>query len=376
MRHGLAAPFPDVEAAAGAVAGLHSSDPATVYLSARARVDGFAAADLEDALYEWRSLLRILAMRRTMFVMPPDLAAVALAACARALAPPERRRLAGWVADQGLAEGDDPEEWLERLSADVLAALAARGEATAAQLTEDVPGLAKRISFGEGRTWAGTVGMSTRMLFLLAAEGLIVRARPRGTWLSSQYRWTRVDDWLDRPVVEWGAAEARAELVRRYLHAYGPATFTDVKWWSGWGVRDTRKALRDAGAVEVDLDEGVGFLPDQDLDPVASSGFVALLPGLDPAPMGWKERDWYLGPHAPALFDRNGNAGPTIWWDGRVVGGWAQRPDGEVAYRLLDDVGADAEEAVAQEAGELRRWLGATVVTPRFPTPLVKQLRT
>ncbi len=314
-------------------------------------------------------------MRRTMFVMPPHLAAVALAACTRALAPAERRRLAGWVADQGLADGNDPGEWLERLTAAVLAALAARGQATAAELTEDVPDLAKRISFGEGRTWAGTVGMSTRMLFLLATEGRIVRARPLGTWLSSQYRWTTLAEWLAQPLDEWGVAEARAELVRRYLWTYGPATFTDVKWWSGWGVRDTRQALVDAGAAEVELDEGTGYLLADDLDPVTGGGFVALLPGLDPAAMGWKERDWYLGPHAPVLFDRNGNAGPTVWCDGRVVGGWSQLREGELAYRLLDDVGADAEEAVVREAGELRRWLGTTVVTPRFASPLDKELR-
>ncbi len=373
----MAAPFPDVETAAGAVAGLHSSDPATVYLSARARVGGFTVADLEDALYERRSLLRVLAMRRTMFVMPPDLAAVALAACTRALAPAERRRLAGWVVDQGLADGADPGEWLERLGGDVLAALAARGQATAAELTEDVPDLAKRIRFGEGRTWAGTVGMSTRMLFLLATEGHIVRARPLGSWLSSQYRWTRVAEWLGAPLGEMGATEARGELVRRYLLAYGPAMFTDVKWWTGWGVRDTRKALVDGGAVEVDLDDGaVGYLLDDDRDPVGGSEpWVAFLPGLDPATMGWKERGWYLGPHAAALFDRNGNAGPTVWWDGRVVGGWSQRADGEVVYRLLDDLGRAAEASVAAEAETVQRWLGDTVVTPRFAAPLDKELR-
>ena len=51
-------------------------DPATVVLSLRARLDPFAVADLEDALYERRTLLRMLAMRRTMFVVPLDLAAV------------------------------------------------------------------------------------------------------------------------------------------------------------------------------------------------------------------------------------------------------------------------------------------------------------
>ena len=64
-------------------------------------------------------------------------------------------------------------------------------------------------------------------------------------------------------------------------------------------------------------------------------------PTLDPTTMGWKEREWYLGPHERVLFDRNGNAGPTVWWDGRVVGGWSQREDGEIVFELLEDVGAE-----------------------------------
>jgi hypothetical protein len=106
-----------------------------------------------------------------------------------------------------------------------------------------------------------------------------------------------------------------------------------------------------------------------DAPPVA-----ALLPALDPAPMGWQSRSWYLGPHMPQLFDRTGNIGPTVWWAGRVVGGWAQRASGEVVFRLLEDVGADAEAAVAAKAAALEAWLGSSRVTPRFRTPLEREL--
>ncbi|HEX6390519.1 MAG TPA: M48 family metalloprotease, partial [Solirubrobacteraceae bacterium] len=47
------------------------------------------------------------------------------------------------------------------------------------------------------------------------------------------------------------------------------------------------------------------------------------------------------------LFDRSGNIGPTVWCDGRIVGGWAQRTDGEIALALLEDVGAGAAAAIA-----------------------------
>ncbi len=127
--------------------------------------------------------------------------------------------------------------------------------------------------------------------------------------------------------------------------------------------------------VAVEVESGTGYVLADDVEPeLAGDPGAALLPALDPTTMGWKERDWYLGPHATSLFDRNGNAGPTVWWGGRVVGGWAQRQDGEIAYRLLEDVGADAEAAVAAEAESLARWLGDVRVTPRFRTPLEREL--
>jgi len=101
---------------------------------------------------------------------------------------------------------------------------------------------------------------------------------------------------------------------------------------------------------------------------------AALLPTLDPTTMGWKERDWYLGPHASVLFDSNGNAGPTVWWEGRVVGGWSQRRDGEIVFRLLEDVGGDAERAVEAEAQRVAAWLGEVRFSPGFLPPFQRSL--
>jgi hypothetical protein len=90
--------------------------------------------------------------------------------------------------------------------------------------------------------------------------------------------------------------------------------------------------------------------------------------------MGWKERAWYLGKHESVLFDRNGNAGPTVWWDGRIVGGWAQRRDGEIVFRLLDDVGAEGVRAIEREAVELAAWLGEARIRPGFLPPFQRAL--
>jgi Winged helix DNA-binding domain len=202
-----------------------------------------------------------------------------------------------------------------------------------------------------------------------------VRARPRGSWTSSQFRWATVESWLPEPFAEWPLEDAQTELVRRWLAAYGPGTERDLRWWTGWPARDVRRALAHAFAREVAVDGAAGFvLGDDEAATPPPEPWVALLPALDPTVMGWAERSWYLGEHTRLLFDRSGNAGPTVWAEGRVVGGWAQRRNGEVAFRLLEDVGCEATSAVGAAAARLERLLHPTRVTPRFRTPLERQL--
>jgi hypothetical protein len=378
-RHHLApaARVDDVVTLAGDLVGLHSSDPATVFLAAATRMNKPAAAAvaLERALYEDRTLVRTLCMRRTMFVLPIELVPVVQAACTDALLSGERKRLVRMLEENGLA--GDGEAWLQEVEAKTLAELKARGEATAAELSKAVPELAKQIPFGEGKRWAGTVGVSTRVLFLLATAQRVVRGRPRGGWTSSQYRWSPIEAWVPGGVPTMAADDARAELARRYLGTFGPVTTADVKWWAGWTVAQTKAALATVGAVEVVLDDGTGWVLPGDEGSSrtgARKPWVALLPALDPTIMGWQQRAWYLADHGPDLFDRNGNAGPTVWLDGRVVGGWAQRPSGQVVFQLLEDVGAEAVAAVERAADDLEGWLGDVRVPPRFPTPLQKKL--
>jgi len=366
----------DVALVAGEICGLHATDPASVFLAARARLVEPDPAAIERALYEERSLVRILGMRRTMFVVPVGLAAVVQASSTRALVPAQRKLLVKHLREAGIAA--DGERWLATAQADTLRALEARGEAKATELSADVPALRERLALAQDKAYGTTPAVGPRVLFLLAAEGRIVRGRPLGTWTSTLYRWSPMSSWIDGGLEDLDTEAAAAELVRRWLHAYGPGTYADLKWWTGWPSKLLRVALAHVDPLEVLLEGGATGLVLRGDDgplPVAAEPSVALLPALDPAPMGWQARDWYLGAHRERLFDRSGNIGPTVWWDGRVVGGWAQRKeDGEVAIALLEDVGRHASSAIAEEARRVREWVADVRVTPRFRTPLERTL--
>jgi DNA-binding MarR family transcriptional regulator len=359
-RHLLSRRGETVAEVADAVLALHATDPATVFLSVFARLRNPSVAAVETALYDDQTLRRMLAMRRTMFVVAADVAPVVWTSTGRAVAARER---AGFV--RFLAEAGYSEQWLSRVEKSTIAALAERGEATAADLGSDVSELREQVAVAVGKPYAATQSIGTRLLRVLAAEGLIRRSRPRGGWTSSQFRWAAAEPYDDVP-------DAKAALVRRWLDRYGPATAADVKWWTGWTLTDVRKALADTEAVQLE-DGSTAFAP-PDLAVPDVEPWAALLPALDPAPMGWQERSWYLPADRSELFDRSGNIGPTVWWSGRVVGGWAQRSDGSLAWEPLADLPRAAVKAVAAEIDRLTALLGDVRVTPRFRTPMERRL--
>ena len=357
--------------AARSVVALHSTDPASVFLAVCARTPPASPGAIECALYDERSLIRMLGMRRTMFVVPRELAPVVQASCTRAIATVQRRRYTQLLVEGGVGDGT----WLSDVEESTARALTARGYATGAQLSADEPRLRTQLLVAEGKAYAARQNITTWVLFMLAADGRIIRGRPRGSWTSSQYEWCPAETWLPDGLGELAAEDARAELVRRWLAAFGPGTAADLRWWTGWTAAQVKQALTAIGPAEVDLDGAIGFVLPDDLEPVGRpEPWVALLPALDPTAMGWTERSWYLGSHAPALFDRSGNVGPTVWSDGRIVGGWAQRANGEVVFRLLEDIGGESAAAVETAAQRMTKWIGTVRVTPRFRTPLEREL--
>ncbi|WP_033217401.1 winged helix DNA-binding domain-containing protein [Kitasatospora phosalacinea] len=359
-----------------ALVAVHATDPATVFLAVAARLAAPGTADTERALYADATVLRRHGMRKTLFAVPADLAPALYASTTAKAAAAERARLLKDFA----ASGRDA-AWTAAAEAAVLDALGtAPTESpeglTGSQLSELVPQLRETIDYGAGTSYQAAQPVGMRLLRLLGMEGAMVRRRPIGGWTSSRHRWV---PGPPVPAAPTGAerAAAQAELARHWLASYGPATEDDLVWWTGWGVREVRAALGACAAAEVELADGrAGFVLPDDLAPLPEpEPWAALLPALDPTTMGWKHRDWYLDPaHRSELADRSGNLGPTVWWNGRVIGGWAQRPDGEVVFDLLTDPGPEARTAVTDRAAALRTVLADTRVTPRFRTPLERRL--
>jgi hypothetical protein len=372
-RHHLAGDAPDPLTAARSVVVLHATDPATVYLSVLARSASSTLADVARAMYDERRLLRMMAMRRTLFVVPDELVPTVHHAASLEVAARMRKQLLKQLStlptDPPL--DTDGAAWLQETEAAVESAIRTLRIASGAQLSRAEPRLQTAFLPTTEKSYDVRRAVTSQVLVLMGAEGRLVRGRPLGSWTSRQHTWEAGSAHWPDGIAAMETLAARTLLVAAYLRAFGPVTETDVSWWTGWPLGATRKAI--AGLDVEETGHGMVLADDVASEPVPKPA-AALLPALDPTPMGWKLRQWFLPEDPRPLYDAYGNIGPTVWWDGEVVGGWAVRTDGAITTRLLVDRGAEAAAAVREAADRLAPRIEGAVVVPSFRTPLEREL--
>jgi hypothetical protein len=378
-RHALAPQHrvADAMAATRAMTALHATEPATPYLSLFARIGSFTRADLDDALFESRSLIKQLAMRRTVFVFARDLLPAVVSSPSARVARQEHGRLVkdlerSWVTNDGAS-------WLAIARKAVLARLAGGAELGARELREGLAELAGQVSWYEHKPYGAVLHVAPRVLAWMGAAGDLARGHNSSHWRVNRNLWARMDDWLGGPVERCEVRQGYAELAARYLRTFGPVTERDLVWWFGATKGTMRQALADLEAVQVRLErEQTGWVLPGDVDPEPPAGpWAALLPALDPTALGWKERDFYLAPDFySAIFDWSGNCGTTAWWDGRIVGAYVQDDAGRVELIVPRDPGPAGRAALQAEAKRLEDWLDGEKVSPAYKSPLVTWDRT
>ena len=116
--------YDDVVAATTAMTALHGTEPATPHLALRARVRSLTVDDVERALYDERTLIKPMAMRRTLFVVPRELVPAVAGSAGRRVADAERRRLA---KETGELERELGAHWIATAAHEIVDRLAGRG---------------------------------------------------------------------------------------------------------------------------------------------------------------------------------------------------------------------------------------------------------
>ena len=367
------------------IVALHATNPAGPYLSLWARVPGFQRSALDEMLYDRHELVRALCMRTTLHLVPGDEVSFFFRAFAERRTPAELERQAALLVQSGLCQQEGARALLGELHRRVLDVVVARGPSTVRDIARMVPELTAKVQHSAGKSYAGEFSVGSRLVPGMCALGLLVRARPRGTWRSTLHQYAALSDWL--PEVDLAAVaseKARAWLVRHYLAAFGPATLADVQWWTGFTKGETEQALHAIGPALVEVAvEGLGgeyWMLGEDVQqlrqlPPLDAPSAFFLPGLDPYVMGYQDRRRFLAPeHRVKVFDRAGNAMPTIWVNGRVVGAWGQREDGSVVCGLFEPVDEMGRALIEGERQRLEAFLGGEYLRPRTHTPFIKSV--
>jgi hypothetical protein len=378
-RHGLKAEcrYESIEAATTAMTALHATEPSTPHLSLHARIPELTVADVETALYDDRTLIKPMAMRRTLWVVTRELLPAVAGSAGRRTADAQARLLAKEAPELEQQLGSD---WLAKATGDIVECLTGR-ELTARALREELPHLSGTFVAAPTSKWSAEVAAVTRLLTILTASGAVVRGRNAGHWRISRPRWTSMTSWLGHEMIPADVETGYAELVRHLLWTFGPVTEADLVWWLGSTKGVVRKALLDNDALGVELDDGrTGWvLPNDTTDleqPADREPWVALLPTLDPTTMGWRERDFYLdAEYTPYLFDRAGNGGTTVWVDGRIAGCWVQDEQERVMPILMDDLSADQRRLLEIEVARLDEFVAGEHIHNVFASPQMKHQR-
>jgi Winged helix DNA-binding domain len=335
---------------ARAIAGAQAQDAYAGPLTFRSRSRRLTAADITRARTEERSLLRTWLMRQTIHLIPADDAPWWLSLFEPGNAASTRRRLEQL--------GMRPALQAVALRA-VTRMLDREGPLTRPEVAERL--VAKGIELSS---------MTRLHVIRLAVDSGVACLGPdRGARTCLVLR----EDWLGKlPKVDREAA--LAELARRYIGAFGPATDRDFAYWSGLGLREVRAGLNAIGAelTESRLDGETLLTLGGNGPRLPPRGQVRLLGAFDTYMLGYRSREFAASARAARVLKRGGGGWlrPVIVRDGVVIGGWEisrKRDRLQISLNPLEELSHDDLAKIDAEIADVGRFEGQRVDT--MPRP-------
>jgi hypothetical protein len=292
------------------VCGIQAQVMSAAFLQLWTRQHSLTRPEIASALWQKRSLVKTSLMRQTLHLVPTDLFPVYIAAVRASRVAGALRIMAKFKIDR---------EEADALTALIMDSLSPGPLSRAAIASAVRPKVSKRV-----RAWMGKVWSIVRIPI---AEGLICYSPGE----SNEATFIRVDQWLGKlsPVSE---EQARMELLRCYLRAYGPATLTDFSHWSGMPAGEVRplRGLLGDELTEIAVDQRKGLLLREDFavlsQPRSGRNCVRLLPHFDPYLLAHRDKDHLIeARHYKRVYRNQGWISPVVLVDGAVAGVWSHQ---------------------------------------------------
>ncbi len=331
--------------------GMQAQVLSAAYLALWARNHGLTREAIDAALQQKRTLVKTSAMRGTLHL----LAAGDYSLYIRALCASRVRFMRSIMARYGVtaAEGDAARD----AALEALAAGPALRRELQARVLSRSP-FSKKARQWFQQSWWGVVRQAI-------VEGLVCYGPERG----KETALIRVEQWLPRQK-QWAEQAAQQEFLRRYLHAYGPATRRDFAYWSGFSVADARPIWESLGdeLIAVPVGKTIGAMRADDWKPMRSSGprrpAVRLLPNFDSYLLGHADKSQVMDArHYKRVFRSAGWISSVVLVGGRVAGLWSSTGSGRgkrlhVAIEPFEKLSSLVRARVEEEAEGLGVFFG------------------
>ncbi|HEX6556259.1 MAG TPA: winged helix DNA-binding domain-containing protein [Ktedonobacteraceae bacterium] len=338
--------------------GLQAQDASAAALAVRVRSTGLLNDDVERARVQERSIVRTWGQRGTLHLLATADLAWLLPLLGPVFIAGNRRR----YAELGLDE-----DTLTRGVRALRAILSNHGPLTRDELVEQLAHQGIQLA-GQARPY---------LLQHAALEGIICLGPDRG----AKPTYVLLSDWLGQNYQAHALTQesAYAELARRYLKAYGPATPEDLAAWSGMPISMTRAAWQLITDQLIELEvagQPAWMLKTYEkwlAEPPLPAPVVRLLPGFDTYLLGYKKRDLAVPPqHAKRINAGGGLLNPVLLVDGRAVGTWKskqQKQRLDVILQPFDQLAPDLQPGLQAEIIDLGRFLGVKTALQIIPPP-------
>jgi hypothetical protein len=314
---------------------------AAAELCLSARVRGFTRQRLSDALYAERSLVRTWSVRGTVHLVPADEAALWAAA---AVGASPYWETSAWLTEHGLTR--------RRVSA-LITAIGQSLQSRCLTRSELAAAVEGRLGWTHPLLRSGY----GQLLHPAAMTGHLCFGPPKG----ANVTFVRADEWLGGwPQVD--GDQARREVLRRYLHAFGPARPADFSTWSGFQLATARQLFAEAELEELSVEGTRAFVLPGDTTFRAPRPSVRLLPRYDAYVIGSRPRRPILPPAVEQRVKENPKGRlesvtgmqPLIV-NGVVTGLWTRR-DETIRLEQIIPLPATLKDELASEIERIRQF--------------------
>ena len=330
----------DITQIAKNIGGIHATSQTTTYLSTFFRANKFSIEEFEKEIYEKKNLGKIRCMRKSIFIQPKELIPIFYMGTKKQYA----KRHEDYLNNLGVSLQD-----YEKSASEIKNILAGRILST----TE----IKKEVTSKEH---------TTHFISLMCDKLDIIRNKPLKSWRDKRHSYSLFSEYFpDMNFEDISEEESMKFIVKHYLKSLGPATETDIVWWTGFNKTQTRKILFELedGLEKIQI-EGIEkefYILSEDLEKLKQlqkkeENIVNLLSDLDPYLMGHKDRERLVkDEHYNYMFDRSGNATSCILLNGRVVGIWdfVSSSETEIKIFLLEELEDSIKQNVVDEVNRV-----------------------